>query len=115
MQPASLSAAVEQFAESCNNNQQLTRMNSGWNRVIRVVASDTGETYTVTTRDGQVTAAPGRAGQADMEVEATADLLEEIFTGELSPTEPYADGTLIVRGSEQDVLHLDFITAMLWG
>jgi len=103
------------FAESCNENAQLRIMNKDWNRTIDIHATDHDANFTLLSQDGQVTVADGKPAVADMVVEAEAELLTQIFYGEVSPTEPYNDGSLTVHGAEQDVLHLDFITAILWG
>jgi putative sterol carrier protein len=107
--------SLDSFAESCNENAQLRIMNKDWNRTIDIHATDHDESFTILTQDGQVTVLDGKPASADMIVEGDSELLTQIFYGEVSPTEPYNDGTLTVHGAEQDVLHLDFITAILWG
>jgi hypothetical protein len=39
----------------------------------------------------------------------------DLFSGRITPTEPYLNGTLRVLGSEEDVMRLDFISLMIWG
>ena|SRR5579862_7662226 len=106
--------SLESFAESCNANARLKVMNRDWNRVIHIHATDLNRDYTLVTQDGTVSAQEGKPATADMVIQSTADLLTQVFYGEVSPNEPYNAGTLRVQGSEKDVLHLDFITAMLW-
>lgn len=107
--------SLTSFAESCNENAQLRVMNKDWNKTIEIRATDLGADFTVVTRDGHVSAADGKPASADMVIQADSEVLTQVFYGEVSPNEPYNAGTLRVQGSEQDILHLDFITAMLWG
>ncbi|MGO8672753.1 MAG: SCP2 sterol-binding domain-containing protein [Capsulimonadaceae bacterium] len=102
------------FARSCNENEKLGLMNKDWNRTIGIHATDFGVDFTLATADGRVSLADGKPAAADMLIRADADVLTAVFYGEVSPNEPYNEGTLRVQGSEQDILHLDFITAMLW-
>jgi|SRR5579862_3726480 len=107
-------ASLESFAADCNANDRLKVMNRDWNRTIAVHAVDLKCDFTLITNAGSVSVQAGKPGTADMVIQAEAELLTEIFYGEVSPNVPYNEGTLRVQGSEQDVLHLDFITAMLW-
>ena len=56
--------------------------------------------------------APG--GLPDLVLQSSADVLTQIFYGELSPNDPYNDGTLRIQGPEDDIVRLDFVIAMLW-
>lgn len=109
-----LKESLEKFANDCNSNQRLMVMNKDWNRVIHVHASDIKCDYTLVSKDGSVCLSQGKPPSADMVVQSSAEILTSVFYGEVSPNEPYNDGTLRLQGSEQDVLRLDFITAMLW-
>ena len=102
------------FAESCNENDRLRVMNKDWNRTIEIHVNEANADFTLLTRDGIVTAQDGKPSAADMVILSDGETLTQVFYGEVSPNEPYNTGALRVQGSEQDVLHLDFITAMLW-
>jgi putative sterol carrier protein len=103
------------FAQTCNENQRLLAMNKDWRRVIHIHATDLNTDYTLVSHGTRVDASNGVPPAPDMIVQTTSDILTEIFYGEVSPNEPYNAGTLRVQGTEADILHLDFITAMLWG
>lgn len=109
-----LKDSLEKFAKDCNSNERLMVMNKDWNRVIHVCASDIKCDYTLISKDGSISLTQGMPTSADMVVQSSAEILTSVFYGEVSPNEPYNEGTLRVQGSEQDVLRLDFITAMLW-
>ena len=109
-----LQDSIQSFARSCTENERLKAINRGWNRIIHIHATDLNQHYTLTTQAGEVTCQSGAVGTADMAIIAIAEILTAVFYGEVSPNEPYNEGTLRVQGSEDDVLHLDFITAMLW-
>jgi len=102
------------FADSCNENERLTKMNKDWNRIVEIHVTDEDADFTLTTQDGHVEISDGKPIAADMIIQAEGEILTQVFYGEVSPNEPYNAGTLRVQGAESDILHLDFITAMLW-
>jgi putative sterol carrier protein len=106
--------SLSSFAESCNENERLLVMNKDWNRTIEIHATDLNSDYTLKTLDGIVSLTDGKPSAADLIIKADSEILTAVFYGEVSPNEPYNEGTLAAHGSEQDIMHLDFITAMLW-
>jgi putative sterol carrier protein len=109
-----LKDSLESFAQSCNENARLMAMIKDWNRVLHIHATDTGEDHTLTTSSGTVSTVSAAPPSADLAIQATADILSQIFYGELSPNEPYNSGALLLRGPEDDIVRLDFVIAMLW-
>lgn len=107
--------SLASFAQSCNENAQLRDMNKDWNRTIEVHATDVDADFTIVTNTGDVAVSDGKPAVADMIIQADSEVLTQVFYGEVSPNEPYNAGTLRVQAPEQDILRLDFITAMLWG
>lgn len=110
-----LQDSLESFAQSCNENSSLMGMIKDWNRTMHIQATDLGADATLVTRDGVVTTANGAPASADLALQSTAEILTQIFYGELSPNDPYNDGTLRIQGPESDIVRLDFVIAMLWG
>ena len=106
--------SLNSFAESCNENTRLMAMIKDWNRVMHIRATDLGTDATLVTRDGVVTTATGTPTSADLALQSTAEILTQIFYGELSPNDPYNEGTLRIQGPEGDIVRLDFVIAMLW-
>jgi putative sterol carrier protein len=109
-----LKDSLESFAESCNQNERLTAMIKDWNRILHIQASDLGKEYTLATSAGAVSVSPGLQDTADLVIQSTAEILTQVFYGELSPNEPYNAGTLRIQGPEEDIVRLDFVIAMLW-
>lgn len=103
------------FQQLHNDNEQLTRMNKDWDRIVLVRASDSGDSFTVVIKGGKLSLSEGAPASAQMEIVADSEILCNLFFGEIGPTEPFMNGTLKVKGSEDDVLRLDFVTAMIWG
>ena len=115
MTPAEeLEDSLASFARSCNENQRLMAMIKDWNRTMHIHATDLGADATLVTRDGVVTSAAGAPASADLALQSTGGILTQIFYGELSPNDPYNDGTLRIQGPESDIVRLDFVIAMLW-
>jgi hypothetical protein len=103
-----LKDSLESFAQSCNANARLLAMIKDWNRKIHVHATDLAADFLLTTL------APGAGDAPDMVIQSTSDILTEVFFGEVSPNEPYNEGTLRIQGREDDIVRLDFVIAMLW-
>ena len=106
--------SLESFAQSCNEHAQLGGMIRDWNRVFHIRATDTTGDFTMITDGGVVTTSAGAPARPDLIVQSTAEILTAIFYGELSPNEPYNDGSLRTIGPEEDIVRLDFVIAMLW-
>jgi hypothetical protein len=113
--PEEVKDSIESFAQACNENKRLGEMIRDWNRIIHIYATDLNLDLTLITNAGHVTEESKKPSTANLSIQATGELLTQIFYGEVSPNEPYNDGTLRVQGPESDLLRLDFITAMLWG
>jgi hypothetical protein len=109
-----LQDSLESFAQSCNANERLMAMIKDWNRVLHIHADDVDEHQTLITRTGTVIVESGAPPAADMTIRSTSEILTQIFYGEVSPNEPYNQGTLRIQGPEEDIVRLDFVIAMLW-
>ncbi len=110
-----LAEALRGFCDSCTSNDQLRKMNRGWDRRIGVWASDLGAGFTIDYQDSAAELFDGLPDEPDLNVESDAATLVSIFSGAVTPAEPYADGSLRVLGNEDDVLRLDFISQVIWG
>jgi putative sterol carrier protein len=111
---AEVQGSLESFAESCNANERLGAMIRDWNRVLHIQATDAAADLTLITESGKVTVATGAPPVAHLTIQSTAEILASVFYGELSPNEPYNEGTLRIQGPEDDIVRLDFVIAMLW-
>jgi putative sterol carrier protein len=112
-----MAGVLETFVEQFNHSAELPRMTAGWDRTILIRAQDAAWAHGLRVEEGAIRALPAAALPAEAEIvlEGSADTLASIFRGELSPTEPYLDGTLLVRSSESDMMKLDVFTLMVWG
>lgn len=110
-----LKECLAQFRDRCNTDQQLRRMLSDWDRTILVRATDLPSECLLVVKDGEVFLEDGGTGKADLTVMADSQLLADLFSGRITPTEPYLNGSLRVLGTEEDVMRLDFISLMIWG
>ena len=106
--------SLSSFAQSCNENSRLMAMIKDWNRVMHIRASDLSADAGLVTQGGAVSALPDAPPSPDLVLEATGEILTQIFYGELSPNDPYNAGTLRIQGPEDDIVRLDFVIAMLW-
>ncbi|MGB9904353.1 MAG: SCP2 sterol-binding domain-containing protein [Desulfotomaculales bacterium] len=107
--------SLRAFLESFNKNERVKMMNRDWNRVILIRANDLDSEHTFVLSDGNLSLHEGVRGEPDLTVIADSETLADLFYGDITPTEPYLNGTLKVVGSEDDIVRLDFISLMIWG
>lgn len=112
-----IDAVLVAFAEQFNSSRELPAMTAGWDRTILVRAREAGWTRALRVEGGRLRLAASEETpeSADIVLEGASDTLAAIFRGELSPTEPFLDGSLLVRSTEEDMLKLDVFTIMVWG
>lgn len=110
-----ITRSLEIFSEEYAANSQLKVMNRDWDRNVLVLADDIESSHTLETRGGELFIKEGKSGQPDLTIISDSDLLESMFSGDITPTEPYLNGTLRIIGSEDDIIRLDFISLLIWG
>ena len=105
------------FADRFNASPELPAMTAGWDRTILIRARDAGWTRGLRVQGGRVSLLDREVtpAAAQIALEGPSDTLAAVFAGEVSPTEPYLDGSLIVRSSDADMMKLDVFTIMVWG
>ena len=92
----------------CNENERLRRMLRGWDRIVHLVATDTGDRFTVEIRDQTLAElTDGAEVAADLIVTATSEDFADLFWGDLNPSEKYMSGEITLAGSQEDVMRLD--------
>lgn len=109
-----LDAALAEFVAACTENPRLREMNRDWSRVIQVVSSDGPEPYWIACDHGILSWGKGERPW-DLRIDASGEILSAVFTGQLSPTEPYDVGDLMVKGQQDDLMRLDIMTLLIWG
>lgn len=108
---------LQGFAEQFNASPELPKMTQGWDRTILVRARDADWCRAMRVEGGRMLlfSAADTPASAEITLEGSSDTLASVFRGELSPTEPYLDGSLVVRSTEADMMKLDIFTLMVWG
>lgn len=110
-----ITASLEAFAGGYNANERLKIMNRDWDRVIQVLTTDIQSAHTLELKNGELTFREGGTDNPDLTVLSDSEILADMFYGDITPTEPYMNGTLRIMGSEDDIIRLDFISLMIWG
>lgn len=111
----SLKEALAEFVRACNANPRLRQMNQDWSRTVAVDALGSGESYWLRSDAGELSTGAGAVDAPDLWIGADDALLIGIFSGRVSPVEPYNAGDLRVRGRQEDILRLDVISLLIWG
>lgn len=110
-----LHEALQQFVMECNQNERLREMNRDWTRRIQLEPDDTHSAHWLISEAGLISAGVGPVDNPDMLIQAPEDTLTAIFSGQMTPTEPYNNGDLLVRGQQDDMMRLDILTLLIWG
>ena len=96
------------WRQRCNENERLRRMLRGWDRVVHLIATDTGDAFTVVVEQQSLAAlADGHVGTPDLVVTATSEDFADMFWGDLNPSEKYMSGEIVLAGPQEDVMRLD--------
>ena len=106
---------MEAFQEGYQTNEKLKSMNRDWDRTVLVLANDIESAHTMVLKDGELSFRQGRQDQPDLTIISDSGTLTDMFFGDITPTEPYLNGTLKILGSEDDITRLDFISLLIWG
>ena len=107
--------ALQQFVVECNQNARLREMNQDWTRRIQLDPDDTHHQHWLISDAGELSAGEGSVDNPDMLIQASEHILTQIFSGQMTPTEPYNAGDLLVRGQQDDIMRLDILTLLIWG
>ncbi|WP_027364133.1 SCP2 sterol-binding domain-containing protein [Desulfotruncus alcoholivorax] len=110
-----ITESLKAFQEGYNNNKKLKIMNRDWNRIILIEATDVDSKHTIILQDGEISITEGISKTPNLVVTSDSETLADLFYGDITPTEPYMNGTLVLKGSEDDIVRLDFISLMIWG
>jgi putative sterol carrier protein len=107
--------AYAQWRARCNVNERLKRMLRGWDRVVHLVVTDTGDTFTIEVHDLLLSElADGHLGQPDLVVRATSEDFADMFWGDLNPSEKYMSGEIALAGSQEDVMRIDAMSMVVF-
>ena len=107
--------ALADFQVQCNNNKRLRRMQRDWTKVLHYKAFDTGDAFTMTVEKGEILKnESGAVGTPDVIVEADSETMCDMFWGDINPTQKYLRGEIKVKGTQEDVMRIDAITAVIW-
>jgi len=110
-----ITESLQAFREAYEKNQRLKVMNRDWDRTVLVLAEDIESVHTMVLKGGELSFSQGKTGEPDLTVISNSDILADMFFGDITPTEPYMNGSLRIIGSEDDILRLDFISLLIWG
>jgi hypothetical protein len=112
-----LKTTLEDFQTKVNENQRIEKILKGWAPHIFVEPRGTNERYTMIVADSKITAVLEGRQEADHLVHLSADpqIMNQVFSGELNPSEAVLDGILSVFASDKDQVKLDAISLVLWG
>jgi len=107
--------ALSDFQVQCNNNKRLRKMQRDWTKVLHFTTIDTKDTFTMTTKEGEILKTEkGHVGTPDVIIEADSETMCDMFWGDLNPTQKYLRGEIKVKGTQEDVMRIDAITAIIW-
>ena len=113
----SLKAILDDFQSKVNANTRIERILKDWEPNIYVEPRGAGEEYTMVVKGSKIIEVLEGRKDADHLVHVSAEptVINQVFSGELNPSEAVLDGILSVFASDKDQVKLDAITLVLWG
>jgi len=110
-----LSEALGDYTLTCNGNERLRKMQRDWSRNLHFVCSDNELTFSMDVDRGEILSTPsGHVGVPDIVVTTHSEIFCDMFWGDLNPVQKYLRGEITVQGSQEDVMRLDAISAVIW-
>ena len=107
--------ALKDFTEQCNGNKRLRRMQRDWTKKLHYKAIDTNDTFYMEVIEGEIVkTSVGIEGTPDVIIEADSETMCDMFWGDVNPTQKYLKGEIKVKGTQEDVMRIDAITAVIW-
>jgi len=110
-----LDEALADYTVQCNSNERLRKMQRDWSRRLHFVCTDNDVIFTMVVDKGEIVeVSEGHAGTPDIVVSADSEVFCDMFWGDLKPVRKYLAGEIKVQGSQEDVMRLDAISAVIW-
>ncbi len=110
-----LAEALADYALQCNGNERLRKMQRDWSRTLHFSCLDNDVTFTMVVDHGEITeVSADHVGDPDITVAASSEVFCDMFWGDLNPVQKYLAGEITVHGSQEDVMRLDAISAIIW-
>jgi putative sterol carrier protein len=108
--------AFQEYTKLSNGNARLRKMNRDWTKVVLFQAKDINQGFLMKVTAGEIVEAKLAPSEttADIIITATSEIFCDMFWGDLNPTQKYLSGELQVKGSQEDIMRLDAISAIIW-
>jgi putative sterol carrier protein len=108
--------ALAEYTKLSNGNARLRKMNRDWSKTVQFHAHDIQFDATMKVQSGEIVEAREGASDTppDIIITATSEIFCDMFWGDLNPTQKYLTGELQVKGSQEDIMRLDAISAVIW-
>jgi putative sterol carrier protein len=107
--------AMTEYTKLSNGNARLRKMNRDWSKVVHFHATDTNNDFLMKVESGEIIEfKAGTPDIADISIASTSEVFCDMFWGDLNPTQKYLTGELQVKGSQEDIMRLDAISAVIW-
>ncbi len=117
MEKAPLATLFEEFSQRLNGSARLRPILMRWKPIFHIESRDTAEIFQIHIEDGLVQRIVRLATEPEDDgllLRADQSVLQQVFSGQLSPLAAYTDGLLEVYGPQKDQIKLDAIALVLW-
>jgi putative sterol carrier protein len=106
--------AINDYVVQMHKSARVTRALRHWNCVIYVEAVDLGQGLTIEIRNAQATVREEASEKPDLIVRGQSEDLANIFWCDANPASAYMQGVITTQGSQEDVLRLDAVAALIY-
>ena len=108
--------ALAEYTKLSNGNPRLKKMNRDWSKVVQLYATDIKADFTMKIEAGEILETKTGKSETppDIIITSTSEIFCDMFWGDLNPTQKYLTGELQVKGTQEDIMRLDAISAIIW-
>lgn len=110
---------LAEFKARFNDNPRAKKLVTGWNRMVLLDATDSGQRYALMVQDGVLVevrkVTEFQEGAEDLvHLQADESVLSEIFSGKYNPATALVDGAMAIFSKDKDKVKLEALAMVIW-
>ena len=114
-----LHGVLTDFKERFNNNPRAKKIATGWDRLVLLDSTNTGQKYGLVVRNAvltEVRTIEDFDEDADdlVRLQGEENILVNVFSGTYNPATALTDGNLAVFSSDRDKVKLEALAMVIW-
>jgi hypothetical protein len=110
---------LAEFKTRFNDNPRAKKLVTGWNRMVLLDATDSGQKYALMVQNGVLEevrkVTEFKEGADDLvHLQGDESVLSEIFSGKYNPATALVDGAMAIFSKDKDKVKLEALAMVIW-